>query len=379
MNPPPDDTPTSPATRETPETPERRVAWQPPFPAPTPLLEPEPETEPETEPPSETSPAQSPTTALPATENETETEKDAASASAPPPPATEVAPAPEPDPAPEPAPAPPSEPPPLVSLTATYPAPPAPSPAQTEFSFSTPSAPSLLARIFAFFFRKTRTPEIREALPEDRQPTTRPSSSSSLDDGKGWIGVDLDGTLAKIGSWRGLEHVGEPVPLMLERVRHWLASGLRVKILTARASRPDGIPPVRRWLEKNGLPADLEITNAKDFSMIECWDDRAIQVVQDTGRPFLSHSVFSRPRAPILPEEAAGNTFYLMSPDAPQPPPPPQPPPSDDTTAELPLSWETLAQQSAKDTGAPPEPEEVSPEVLAIRRAVTEKSKQSKT
>ena len=27
---------------------------------------------------------------------------------------------------------------------------------------------------------------------------------------KGWIGVDLDGTLAHYDKWRGVEHVGDP-------------------------------------------------------------------------------------------------------------------------------------------------------------------------
>lgn len=30
--------------------------------------------------------------------------------------------------------------------------------------------------------------------------------------GTGWIGVDLDGTLAIYDVWRGANHIGEPVP-----------------------------------------------------------------------------------------------------------------------------------------------------------------------
>jgi hypothetical protein len=97
---------------------------------------------------------------------------------------------------------------------------------------------------------------------------------------------------------------------MLERVRFWLKNGFTVKVFTARASIPEAIPPIKRWLAKHGLP-ELEITNVKDFAMVELWDDRAVQVVQNTGRPFLSLSILSRPRAPILPNEVANNTFYL--------------------------------------------------------------------
>jgi len=53
---------------------------------------------------------------------------------------------------------------------------------------------------------------------------------------KGWMAVDLDGTLAHYDRWRGIEHVGEPVPLMLERVQAWLAEGKTVKVFTARVA-----------------------------------------------------------------------------------------------------------------------------------------------
>ncbi len=99
---------------------------------------------------------------------------------------------------------------------------------------------------------------------------------------KPWVGVDLDGTLAKweAGSFDG--SIGEPVPAMLNRVRAWLAVGLTVKIFTARAADPTLIPGVRQWLSQHGL-GDLEITNAKDMDMVEMWDDRAVSVVRNTG------------------------------------------------------------------------------------------------
>ncbi|MGI0116696.1 hypothetical protein [Zooshikella sp. RANM57] len=105
----------------------------------------------------------------------------------------------------------------------------------------------------------------------------------------GWIGVDLDGTLARYDHWRGPEHIGEPIKPMLERVRSWLIQGQEVRIFTARASIPEYIPFVERWLEKNGL-AGLEITNVKDFRMIELWDDRCVQVVTNKGKPIRSKS-----------------------------------------------------------------------------------------
>jgi len=99
----------------------------------------------------------------------------------------------------------------------------------------------------------------------------------------GWIGVDLDGTLAEYHQWHGPDFIGEPVPLMMSRVQAWLESGFEVRIFTARASDPKAIPPVRKWLEKHGL-GHLTITNEKDFKMTEFWDDRCVQVEPNTGR-----------------------------------------------------------------------------------------------
>ena len=53
---------------------------------------------------------------------------------------------------------------------------------------------------------------------------------------QGWIGVDLDGTLAHYDEWRGVEHIGAPIPRMVERVKDWLQLGIEVRIVTARVS-----------------------------------------------------------------------------------------------------------------------------------------------
>ncbi len=160
---------------------------------------------------------------------------------------------------------------------------------------------SWLRRLFA-----TGAPDLSRApdepVPTERQSDTRPPDSQP------WIGVDLDGTLAEATPWKGMSHIGPAVPLMARRVRLWLEKGARVKIVTARAGDPEGLKATQAWLKANGLP-DLEVTDRKDFGMIELWDDRAIQVVQNTGMCFLGTSVFARPKAPILPEEAANRTF----------------------------------------------------------------------
>jgi len=98
----------------------------------------------------------------------------------------------------------------------------------------------------------------------------------------GWIGVDLDGTLAYDDGWHGPLHIGDPIPAMMSRVKQWLKQGIRVKIFTARASLEEHIPPVREWLYIHGLP-NLEITNVKDYEMICLYDDRCVQVIPNTG------------------------------------------------------------------------------------------------
>lgn len=113
----------------------------------------------------------------------------------------------------------------------------------------------------------------------------------------GWIGVDLDGTLAHYDGWKGAGHIGAPVKLMVDRVKGWLAEGKTVKIFTARVSRADGSPEryneaqlarivILEWTLKHFGQA-LEVTNEKDYAMVELWDDRAIQVKTNTGIPVI--------------------------------------------------------------------------------------------
>lgn len=105
---------------------------------------------------------------------------------------------------------------------------------------------------------------------------------------KGWIGVDLDGTLAHYDRWYGIDYIGKPIKPMVERVKKWIAEGVTVKIFTARVSDTRVAPRVCQviawWLKDNGLP-DLEVTNVKDLGMVQLWDDRAVQVVPNTGEP----------------------------------------------------------------------------------------------
>lgn len=103
----------------------------------------------------------------------------------------------------------------------------------------------------------------------------------------GWIGVDLDGTLAEYDEWRGIEHVGAPISAMVERVKRWLEEGRSVKVFTARVSHAEErdavIEAIDAWCQEH-IGQILPVTNVKDFGMDELWDDRAVTVEPNTGR-----------------------------------------------------------------------------------------------
>lgn len=105
----------------------------------------------------------------------------------------------------------------------------------------------------------------------------------------GWIGVDLDGTLARYDGWEhNHNQIGEPIQPMLRRVIGWLSNHQDVRIFTARASASgsDYVEQTRlieEWCLKH-IGKALPITCKKDFGMIELWDDRAVSVEMNTGR-----------------------------------------------------------------------------------------------
>ena len=128
----------------------------------------------------------------------------------------------------------------------------------------------------------------------------------------GWIGVDLDGTLAFYDSWKSPDHIGEPIPLMADRVRKWLEQGREVRIFTARvdggeAALSMGEPAgekfrdiervrsiIQDWTEKH-FGVRLPVTNQKDFGTIELWDDRCVQVQPNTGQTILETCSMTSP------------------------------------------------------------------------------------
>lgn len=107
---------------------------------------------------------------------------------------------------------------------------------------------------------------------------------------EGWIGVDLDGTLAFFDKWRGEGHIGAPIQPMIERVKRWILAGWEVRIFTARVCPGASRDPekaeefIRAWCKKH-IGVALPVTCIKDFRMIQQWDDRCVQLVTNTGMP----------------------------------------------------------------------------------------------
>lgn len=106
---------------------------------------------------------------------------------------------------------------------------------------------------------------------------------------EGWIGVDLDGTLAEYRGWQGMGHIGEPIAPMVERVKAWLAAGKDVRIFTARVcsgQSQEGLDvflrEYTRWCFRI-FGRQLPVTCEKDWEMIKLWDDRCVSVIPNTG------------------------------------------------------------------------------------------------
>lgn len=104
-----------------------------------------------------------------------------------------------------------------------------------------------------------------------------------------WTGFDLDGTLAEYIGWNGIEHIGKPIKGMCDIIKKLHSDGEQVKIVTARVSpRNDGVDPdkarksIEEWCKKN-LGFVPPITHEKDSLMETLYDDRAVQVIPNTG------------------------------------------------------------------------------------------------
>lgn len=81
---------------------------------------------------------------------------------------------------------------------------------------------------------------------------------------------------------------------------------IEVRVFTARASVPEHIEPVEKWLKDNGL-AGLRVTNEKDYKMLQLWDDRCVQVIPNTGELIKNAKWVEPAKQPEAAAESDGN------------------------------------------------------------------------
>lgn len=105
----------------------------------------------------------------------------------------------------------------------------------------------------------------------------------------GWIGIDLDRTLAHYDKWRGPTHIGEPIPEMVQFVKKLIDEGHEVRIFTARMSeyevyvRDQIEKTIADWTEKH-IGHRLFATCVKDYGCKAIFDDIAFHTVPNTGK-----------------------------------------------------------------------------------------------
>lgn len=100
------------------------------------------------------------------------------------------------------------------------------------------------------------------------------------------VAVDLDGTLAEYDYWRGIDHIGNPVPAVLDRVKQLLKDGHEVSIFTSRVAGDwpahiKNLEQTRHFIEiwcHEHVGRILPVTAVKHGWFTEFWDDKALGV-----------------------------------------------------------------------------------------------------
>lgn len=120
----------------------------------------------------------------------------------------------------------------------------------------------------------------------------------------GWIGFDLDGTLAVYNPGDGVDTIGAPVPAMVHRLQWYLQAGYDCRIVTARVAvtgerNPEGIADDQLFADRqremigawclDNVGSVLPVTATKDFRMIRLYDDRAVRIQRNLGEPCCPH------------------------------------------------------------------------------------------
>lgn len=106
------------------------------------------------------------------------------------------------------------------------------------------------------------------------------------------IFVDFDATMAEYEHWQGHQHLGEPVPEMVQKINDALAKGSKIVVFTARVYPGDSWQEALEATEsyvfiaswcKQVFGSVFPITCLKTRWADEIWDDKGRGVVPNTG------------------------------------------------------------------------------------------------
>jgi len=107
--------------------------------------------------------------------------------------------------------------------------------------------------------------------------------------GRKFIGVNFDGTLARDdGNYKGRSSLGEPIPVVLARVKDRIAQGDVVVLFTSRLADPTRedhgtvLAALHRWTETH-VGERLFCTATKFPYLSEIWDWRAVFIPKNAG------------------------------------------------------------------------------------------------
>lgn len=129
-------------------------------------------------------------------------------------------------------------------------------------------------------------------MTQDKSSNETPKVMASTNR-RGWIGFDLDGTLAEYTHWQGPDHIGKPIEPTINLLKNYVNAGWEVRIFTARvytdgsaernAEYIRSMKAIDAWCSEH-LGFIPQVTCKKDFGMVLLYDDRCRQVEQNTGR-----------------------------------------------------------------------------------------------
>lgn len=177
---------------------------------------------------------------------------------------------------------------------------------------------------------------------------------------KGWYGFDFDGTLVRYTKWVSATHIGENIEPAVRLLKAHIEAGFECRIFTARVYAPPmpKLEEITTGFQLSAIPNEkvdtiqaeiddyhrrmedaskakeaiqnwcmttlgriLPITCVKDYGMVRLYDDRCVQIEENTGRivgtlaerqvtDTLYHGRSIPPAFPAELERFAGVTFY---------------------------------------------------------------------